>query len=290
MTISDGEVVSITTVVNHGPRSLRWNMVVMGDGYRSTELAKYSMDVNTFINAIKNTKPFDELWNAINIHRIDVTSTGSGADDPVECGGTGARPRTYFDASFCASGIRRALIVNDTTAIQVANTRVPEWDMILVLVNSPIHGGTGGNVGTSSTASNFSETVIHEMGHSAFKLGDEYEYYEGCASGETGHDIYSGPEPLEPNVTKNRNRNTIKWRNLINSSTPIPTTSNSNCTQCDSQPNPLPSGTVGIFEGGRYFHCRLFRPEFNCKMKALGPPFCTICQVQIRKILSPFLP
>ena len=128
------------------------------------------------------------------------------------------------------------------------------------------------------------------MGHSAFQLADEYEYYAGCESGETGHDVYTGSEPFEPNVTSNRNRNTNKWRHLILPTTPIPTTSNVNCAQCDSQPNPLPNRTVGIFEGGGYFHCGLFRPEFYCKMKALGPPFCSVCQQQIRKILSPFLP
>ena len=192
MTVTDGQVIGVNTVVDHGSRSLRWNMVVMGDGYRSTELTKYAADVETFINAIKTTKPFDELCNAINIHRINVTSLDSGADDPVACGGSAATPRIYFDATYCASGIRRALIVNDSTAIEVANTRVPEWDMILVLVNSSIHGGTGGNVGTSATPPNFSETVIHEMGHSAFKLADEYEYYAGCGSGESGHDVYSG--------------------------------------------------------------------------------------------------
>jgi hypothetical protein len=290
MTTSDGQVVGVTTVVDHGPRSSRWNMVVLSDGYRSTELAKYSTDVENFINAIKNTKPIDELWNAINIHRVNVTSIDSGADDPIACGGTGATPRTYFDATFCASGIRRALVVDNATALQVANTRVPEWDMVLVLVNSSIHGGTGGNVATSSTAVGFSETVIHEMGHSAFKLADEYEYYAGCESGETGHDKYLGSERFEPNVTIYRNRNTNKWRHLILPTTPMPTTSNTNCTECDSQSNPLPNRRIGAFEGARYYHCGLFRPEFNCKMKTLGPAFCAICQQQIHKILLPFLP
>ena len=92
------------------------------------------------INHLKNTRPFDELWNAINIYRVDVTSTDSGADDPAACGGPGATPATYFDASFCNSGIRRALVVNNTTAITVANQQIPEWDVILVIVNSNIYG------------------------------------------------------------------------------------------------------------------------------------------------------
>jgi hypothetical protein len=261
----------------------------MGDGYRENELLKYYYDVQNFVDKLKDTRPFDELWNAINIYRIDVSSTDSGADDPVACGGTGATPATYFDASFCAGGIQRALVVNNATAFQVSNDRVPEWDMILVLVNSPIYGGTGGGVAVSSTHPSASEIVIHEMGHTAFGLADEYESYAGCGSGETGHDVYSGPEPVEPNVTIDTNRSTIKWRHFIDPSTPLPTTSNSNCTQCDPQPSPVPQGTVGAFEGARYFHCGIYRPEFDCKMRALGFPFCAVCQEVIRNTLSPYL-
>jgi hypothetical protein len=292
MTVGDGQVLGVTTVVDNGPNSLRWNMVILGDGYRSLELAKYAIDVENFINTIKNTKPFDDLWNAINVHRVDIASIESGADDPLACGGTGATPKTYFDATFCArgSGIRRLLTVDETTAIQVANNIIPEFDMLLVLVNSSIHGGSGGYIGTSSTAEGFSETVIHEIGHSAFKLADEYEYYSGCESGETGRDRYVGSEYFEPNVTINTDRNTNKWNHLILPETPIPTTSNAKCTQCDSQPNPQDNRTVGLFEGARYYHCGVFRPEFNCKMRSLGSPFCSVCQHQIRKILVPFHP
>ena len=289
MTTADGNVLGTTVVVNHGLPSQRWNFVVMGDGYRESELLKYSYDVQNFVDKLKDTEPFDELWNAVNIYRIDVTSTDSGAKDPVACGGTGATPATYFDGSFCAGGIQRALVVDNATAIQTANNRVPEWDMLLVLVNSPIYGGTGGGVAVSSTHSSAGEIVIHEMGHTAFGLADEYQYYAGCGSGETGQDVYSGPEPVAPNITADTNRSIIKWRHLIDPSTPLPTTSNSDCTQCDFQPSPVPPGTVGAFEGAGYFHCGLYRPEFDCKMRALGIPFCAVCQEVIRNTLSPYL-
>ena len=289
MTTTDGNIIGTDIVVNHGLPSRRWNLVVLGDGYRTSELIKYRYDVQNFIDKLKDTKPFDELWNAINIYRIDVSSTDSGADDPVACGGTGATPATYFDATFCGNGIQRLLIVNNTTAMQVASDRVPEWDMILVLVNNTVYGGSGGAVATSSTHPSASEIVIHEIGHTAFGLADEYEYYAGCGSGEIGHDVYTGPEPFEPNVTINTDRNTNKWRHLILPTTPMPTTSNANCSQCDPQPSPVPQGTVGTFEGAQYFHCGKFRPEFNCKMRALGPPFCAVCKEIIRNTFSPFL-
>jgi hypothetical protein len=289
MTTADGLIIGTTAVLNHGSPSQRWNIVILGDGYRQNEISKYSNDVQDLINHLKNTRPFDELWNAINIYRVDVTSTDSGADDPAACGGTGATPATYFDASFCNSGIRRALVVNNTTAITVANQQIPEWDVILVIVNSSIYGGTGGNVAVSSTAPNANEIIIHELGHSAFGLADEYEYYAGCGSGETGQDVYTGSEPLQPNVTINTDRNSNKWRHLIHASTPMPTTSNADCTQCDPQPSPVPQGTVGTFEGAYYHHFGAFRPEFNCEMRSLNNPFCAVCQQVIRYTLSPYI-
>lgn len=290
MTTSDGRVTGTTLVINHGPPSQRWSLVILGDGYRESELGIYATDVQNFINTLQTTRPFNEVWNAINIYRVDVTSTDSGADDPIACGGTGATPRTYFDASFCTNGIQRLLVANNTTAITVANQQVPEWDMIMVIVNSSIYGGSGGNIAVFSTAANAGEIGLHEMGHTAFGFADEYEYYAGCRSGETGHDRYNGGEPSQPNVTINTNRSTNKWRNLILASTRMPTTSNSNCTQCDSQPTPVPQGTVGTFEGAYYNHCGVYRPEFNCKMRALNNPFCAVCQQIIRQRLSVYIP
>ena len=30
----------------------------------------------------------------------------------------------------------------------------------------------------------------------------------------------------------------------------------------------------GLFEGAHYYHCGAFRPEYDCKMRELGVPFC----------------
>jgi hypothetical protein len=290
MTINDGFIGGIAKIVDHGSASERWNFVILGDGYNQNEQAKYATDVANFVNVLNATSPFDDIWDGINIYRIDVVSTDSGADDPVACGGTGANPKTYFDASFCNNGIQRLLVANDATTITVANQQIPEWDMIMVLVNSAIYGGSGGNIGVFSTALNANEIGLHEMGHTAFGLADEYEYYAGCNSGETSHDKYTGTEPARPNVTVDTNRTTNKWRHLIFASSPMPTTSNSNCAICDPQSSPVSPGTVGTFEGAYYHHCGIYRPEFNCKMRALNHPFCGVCQQTIRQLLAPYLP
>src|SRR5215471_6079840 len=175
MGTSDGSVIGITKVVDHGDPALRWNLVILGDGYQAAQLTQFRNDVQNFVDVMYQTPPYDELWCGINIYRIDVTSTDSGADDPAACGGTGATARTYFDASFCNSGIRRLLEVDAASVLNVVNTHVAQWNMIMVLVNSTVYGGSGGAVAVFSMASGATEIGLHEMGHTAFGFADEYE-------------------------------------------------------------------------------------------------------------------
>jgi len=295
MSIADGSLAGTTRVVDHGPDALRYNLVVLGDGYRTSEIAKYHADVQNFVAALHATAPFGDLWCGINIHRVDVVSTDSGADDPATCSdgsaGTGTAPKTYFDSTFCSGGIRRLLTCDSASARNVALSEVPEAHMTMVIVNSAQYGGSGGTVATFSTHPNAAEIALHEMGHTAFGFADEYEYYAGCSTGETGHDQYPGGEPVEPNVTVNADPNTIKWRSVLSSSVEaLPTTVNANCAQCDPQTNPKSASHVGAYSGARYYHCGAYRPSYNCRMRALNNPFCAVCQKAIRDTLAPFLP
>jgi hypothetical protein len=290
MAPADGSVLGTTTIVDHGSPGVRWNLVVIGDGYRSAELAQYRAHAERFCEFLFSTPPFEGLQQAINIFRIDVSSTDSGADDPIVCGGTGATAATYFDATFCGFEVgRRLLIVDSTSAMSVASRQVPEWHSIIVIVNSTILGGAGGVPAVISVGDGWEEGALHELAHSAFGLADEYEYLRGCGQ-ETDHDRYLGVEPLEPNVTVNTNRSTLKWRQFVSAATPIPTTQNDDCTQCDPQPDPMPPGTVGLYAGAYNYHCGAFRPQFDCKMRTLGLPFCRVCSQQIRDLLSQHLP
>jgi hypothetical protein len=180
------------------------------------------------------------------------------------------------------------LTVDETTVLDTVGAQVPEWNTVLVVVNSTVYGGSGGAVGPSRST-RAAEIALHELGHTAFGLADEYEYFRGCASGETDRNKHPAVEPAEVNVTINTDRATLKWGHLVAATTPIPTTSNADCTQCDPQASPVSAGTVGLFEGAHYYHCGAFRPEFNCRMRALGNPFCAVCQERIRAILGPYL-
>lgn len=294
MGVTDGMVLGATKIVDSGPASQKFNLVLLSDGYRQAELGQFATDAQDFVDALFATPPFTDLALrcSINVYRVDVSSTDSGADDPATatCPGTGAVAATYLDATFCGNGaIRRLLTVNNGTALNVLNAQVPEWHQAIVIVNSSTYGGSGGQIGVTSTSGAWEPIAIHEMGHAAFGLADEYEYYAGCGI-DVGQDNYAGGEPGQPNVTIDANRATIKWGDLIAAATPVPTTSNADCTQCDPQPTPVPAGTVGAFEGGRYFHCGIYRPEFNCMMRVLSAEFCAVCQRRIRETLAPFGP
>ncbi len=67
--------------------------------------------------------------------------------------------------------------------------QVPEFAVVLVVVNAQVYGGSGGSVGVFSLAPGATEIALHEMGHTAFGLADEYAYYAG------GVEPGSGPPP-----------------------------------------------------------------------------------------------
>lgn len=285
----DGTVLGRTKIVDHGSPAQRFNLVLVGEGYTSAQQSDFNTHADSFVNALFAMAPFDAMQAAFNVYRVNVESTDSGADDPVACGGSGAAPATYFDARFCNAGIRRLLVVDSALVTTVVAAQVPQYHHILVLVNSSIYGGSGGSVGVFSMAPSANDIGIHEMGHAAFGLADEYEYWAGCGV-DTDRNVHPAVEPAEPNVTIDTNRNTIKWRDLINPDTAMPTTENADCSMCDPQGNPVAADTVGAFEGAHYYHCDAYRPQFDCMMRALGHPFCAVCQERIRATLAPYMP
>ncbi len=293
MGTSDGKVLGSTKIVDAGPNSQRWNVAIVSEGYRESEMAQFAIDAQRFADTLLAAAPFDRLRAAINIHRVDVTSTDSGARDPKNCGntpGTGAKPKTYFDASFCRQGNNRRLLEgNSGRVLSVVKKFVAQVHLAVLSVNDRnIPGGSGGAVPTFSQAQGAVEIALHEMGHSAFRLADEYPYQVDCK--ESGHEKHSQSEPSQPNITTKTDRAKIKWGHLIKASTPLPTTANPDCKKCDGQPSPVPAGTVGLFEGADYYHCRVYRPEYDCRMRNIGVPFCAVCQQAIEAKLRPHLP
>lgn len=289
MTTSDGAVIGTTQIFGSAPRHRAFNIVLLGDGFTAAEQPAFDAAAASMVTALLSTPPYDDLKSAINVFRVNVRSTDSGADDPASAGGTGATARTYFDSSFGGNNIRFLLQCNETTVLTVAAEQVPEFSITILVVNSTVWGGYGktavGSVSMYTLAAGASDTAIHQLGHTAFGLADEFPFFAGVV--DTGHEHHPAVEPSEPNITVNSDRATLKWGWAVASTTAVPTMSNPDCSTVDSRPSPVPTGTVGLFEGAHYYHCGVYRPEYDCKMRTLGAPFCRVCRQVIWDRISP---
>ena len=248
----------VSTIYQGGNMTKRINMVFLGDGYRASEMGKYITDVQTITTEFFNTVPFKNYKNYFNVYAIQVPSNESGTDHPKDAFDEGNLTQpleikdTYFSSTFDAGGIHRLLVPGDYTLIfQALADNMPTYDIVVMIVNSPYYGGSGGAVATTSLDWRAPRIAIHEIGHSFAFLGDEYSYGGGFA-GEC------------PNITADPTRATNTWNAWINATTPIPTPT-TNTTD------------IGMFEGAGYQPMGYFRPKQNCKMRSLNVDFCAVC-------------
>jgi IgA Peptidase M64 len=209
MGIADGTPLGRTVLVDHGPDALRWNLVIVAEGYQSTEQDTFNTDADNFVKFLLDQSPFDaiDVESGINISRVNIASNESGADDPAACGGSGVQRNTYLDATYCGDGkISRDLVVDNLLAKQVVTSLGGTPTCLLVLVNDTGDGGTG-NVGIAVTSKSpdWLDTTLHEIGHAAFLLADEYAYVDSPVAQEPGQAIFPGPEPPAANATMSLN-------------------------------------------------------------------------------------
>ncbi|MEU4275400.1 M64 family metallopeptidase [Streptomyces tanashiensis] len=137
MGVNDGTVIGSELLLDHGSPIDRWNLTLVSEGYTEQELPNFRLHSLEFVTLLLATPPFAGPSAAINVYRLDVASSQSGADDPAPCG-TGATADTFFDARFCANGLdRRVLVVDTTLALNTVYAELPWSHAILVIVNSP---------------------------------------------------------------------------------------------------------------------------------------------------------
>lgn len=110
---SDGTVQSINKILDNGPDAPRMNVVLVAEGFASTEQTTFNNLCDDFVATLQAETWYPILGDAINVHRLNVESDDSGTDEPLTCpdgeSGSGTTVDTYFDAKFCNSGIWRCL-------------------------------------------------------------------------------------------------------------------------------------------------------------------------------------
>lgn len=242
------------TVLNNGPSSNRVDIVILGDGYTASQIdTTYVGHVDDMLDYLFNAgqDPFPRYHNFFNAHRVNVISNESGADKAPE----NVLVDTALDAHYYCANIERLICISNSKANAAKNAALSNAgfssEMDFVSVNDTKYGGSGGTyavfAGGNSSAN---ELALHEVAHSFDNLADEYG----------GSPNYTGPEPREVNVTTSPAG--AKWDRWIGY----------------QQPG---IGTIGAYEGGRYFDQGIYRPSNNSKMRSLGRPFDAVSREKI---------
>ncbi len=248
---ADAPPAAWSTILNNGPAANRLDIVVVGDGYTSSQLATYATHAQNAVNALFAQEPFATYKPYFNVHRVDVISPESGVDnDPTQ----GILRNTALDMAFWCGGTERLLCVDVSKAYSYANN-APQIQQILAIANSTKYGGAGYSSSELATFAganaSSAEIAIHELGHSLADLADEYDY--------GGPSVYTGPERPETNVSIH-DANTMsalntKWALWMN------------------EPAGLFDGPVSCYEGAYYSRLGVYRPSPNSKMRSLNRPF-----------------
>ncbi|NNC51325.1 MAG: T9SS type A sorting domain-containing protein [Flaviramulus sp.] len=251
------QIFEVQTLKLSGDTDKRINLVILSEGYQNTEFDKFETDATNFMNEMFSQSPFAEYSNYFNVYIIKVPSNESGADHPgtavdvTEPASPITSADTFFNATFDAFTYHRLLFyeidgnyANNTEAKinSVLADNFPEYDQTIILVNSNVYGGSGGQFPMTSTGTSANEIAIHELGHSLFNLKDEY--YPGDAQ---------AAEAI--NMTQETNSSLVKWKNWVG------------------------INGIGIYAYGTSGVAATWnRPHQNCKMRYLGVPFCSVCR------------
>jgi Ca2+-binding RTX toxin-like protein len=255
---ADADAVSasgLRPVIVTGDSDNRVDIILLGDGYTDSEIdTTFTSDILDYLSYIFDdsalTQPFGRYENFFNIYAVDVVSNESGADDPT----TGIVRDTALDATYLFDGVtQRLLYVNETAATTAMNAALSGTgiaaEMRYVLVNDTQYGGGGGYFAVYAAGNGIARDIaLHEVGHSFAGLADEYGGIQ---------QMYLGAEPVEINVTTNPAGE--KWAEWLGYVDPV-------------------LGTVGAYEGGRYYDFGIYRPTLDSKMNILGQPFDPIAR------------
>ncbi|KJD31513.1 peptidase M64 [Tamlana nanhaiensis] len=247
--ISNSQNFEVETLKLSGETNKRINLVILSEGYQSSEFDKFKTDATSFMTDMFTQSPFKEYTNYFNVYIIKVPSNESGSDHPGTASDVSepASPittaDTYFNTSYDSFGTHRLLYSSDYATIStVLANNFPEYDQSIVLVNSDVYGGSGGTFPFTSTGTSANEIAIHELGHSMFDLKDEY--YPGDAL---------AAEAI--NMTQETNPSLVKWKNWIG------------------------TNNIGIYPYASSGNAANWnRPHQTCKMRYLGYDFCAVCK------------
>lgn len=305
----------VDIIAENGPANEKLDIVILGDGYSTTEMEKFRNDAKRLSGALLNTEPFKSQSKNINIRAVETPAMQSGVNKPHH----GVFKRTPLSVSYSTFDSERYALTLDNKTVRDVASAVP-YDFMVILINERTYGGGGiYNLYTTVSADNkFSEYImVHELGHHMAALADEY--YTSAVAYEVPKITV---EPWETNVTALLDKENLKWKDLVDKSTPIPTPWEKKAfdtfgyniqKQRDSiRANHLPENVmedlfvrqmsqenqffsaekykdaVGAFEGANYTPTGMYRSQLDCIMYTRHNVFCKVCQRSIVNVIQQY--
>ena len=306
----------VDIISENGPADQKVDLVFLGDGYSKAEMVKFRQDATRLAGYLMNAEPFKSHKKDFNIRAIETPGESSGVNKPHH----GVFRRTPLTVHYSSFDSERYALSYDNRTIRDVASEVP-YDLMVIMVNERTYGGGGiYNLYTTVAADNkFSEYImIHEMGHHIAALADEY--YTSSVSYEIAE---VKVEPWETNITALFSNDNLKWKDLTEPGTPIPTPWNkkefdkfgySIQKERDSLRKAMVPETVmeelftrqmtieneyfakekyrekvGAFEGAGYLAKGLYRPQIDCIMYTRHLVFCKVCSRSIEKVIDQYV-
>ncbi len=300
-------------VVENGDPHNKVDIVVLSEGYTKEEMDEFRKDADKFAEALLSTEPFASRKEDFNIRAVEVPAPNSGLNHPQQ----DIYNRSALSVTYGAFGSERYALGYDNRKIRDAASTVP-YEYTAIIMNDSIYGGGGiYNLYITAAADNaFHDYLfVHEFGHHFASLADEY--YTSATAYEMGSDVI---EPYELNVTTHTEKDKIKWGDMIDEDTPLPTPwgkekfdKHSNKIQekreklrnqkadektmeklfkkqREWEENYLSNieyaGEVGAYEGAMYHSKGIYRSEPSCIMFIRTDNFCTACQRAINLVID----
>jgi len=308
---------TVWTLFENGPAAQKVDILLISEGYTAAEMPKFHADAKRLVDALFAVEPFKSRRSEFNVRGLDLVSPQSGVNRPH----VGSFRRTPISAEYNIFDSERYLLTLDNRAFRDAAASAP-YEFVEILANEKQYGGGGifNDQATTSVDTGFAEYVfVHEFGHHFAGLADEY--YTSDVAYETGGTEH--PEPWEPNITALHDPAQLKWRDLVDPGTPLPTPWDKEPYEVKSKEaqarrrellaKKVPeaevdkhfreqmawdskflssmkySGKVGAFEGAGYEAKGLYRPETDCIMFTRDPVgFCRVCRRAIGKIIDQY--
>lgn len=253
-----------TLLWESGSSAQRMDIVIIGDGFTRAEMPAWQTAAQRVSDGILADPLFARFKGALNIRRVDIESAQSGVTEGgvVRNSALGSQLGCFNIARLVCTD--EAKVLAAVSAVAPANGR----DVIIVLVNSPTYAGAAsGNIGGFSLHPQSIEIALHEIGHAAFQLADEYD--NGTCD--------TSSEPRAANVTRVATRNGVKWAPLIAATTPVPT-----------NPGSVSNGTVGVFQGADYCPSGKYRPTETSRMRALSNPWHAVNEARAKAVFDSY--